>query len=94
MAESMIEKVRRFAGADPDTPDADLEMFIRAAVEWYKSAGVQAHPDWDLWVFWVCNLAAWMYDNRGNADANAAVPVYIVTSVHMLRPAKGDSGAR
>ena len=85
MAESMIEKVRRFAGADPDVPDTELEMFCAAAVEWYKSAGVRKWPNWDLWVFWVCNLAAWMYDNRGNADPGAAIPVYIVSSVHQLR---------
>ena len=85
MAESMIEKVRRFAGADPDVPDAELEMFCTAAVEWYKSAGVRRWPEWDLWIFWVCNLAAWMYDNRGNADGNAAIPIYIISSVHQLR---------
>jgi len=85
MAESMIEKVRRFAGADPDVPDSELEMFYAAAVGWYKSAGVRKWPNWDLWQFWVCNLAAWMYDNRGNADPGAAIPVYIVSSVHQLR---------
>ena len=88
MAESIMEKVRRFAGADPETPDAVLEMCYRAAVEWYKAAGVQEDTEWDLWVFWVCNLAAWMYDNRGNADANAQIPIYIVTSVHQLRTGK------
>jgi hypothetical protein len=31
-----------------------------------------------------------MYDNRGNADASAAVPAYIVTSVHQLRKPGGD----
>lgn len=85
MADSMIEKVRRFAGADPDTPDSVLEMCYRAAVEWYRAAGVQNQENSDLWQFWVCNLAAWMYDNRGNADPNAVVPIYIVTSVHALR---------
>ena len=90
MAESMIEKVRRFAGADPDVPDTELEMFCAAAVEWYKSAGVRKWPNWDLWVFWVCNLAAWMYDNRGNADPGAAIPVYIVSSVHQLRSGPED----
>ena len=34
-----------------------------------------------------------MYDNRGNADANAAVPVYIVTSVHQLRKPRTQSAA-
>ena len=91
---SIMDMVRRFAGADPAEEDTVLEMCYRAAVAWYKAAGVPENPNSELYRFWVCNLAAWMYDNRGNADANAAVPVYIVTSVHMLRPAKGDSGAR
>ena len=87
MAENnnIIDMVRRFAGADPAAEDTVLEMCYRAAVEWYKAAGVNENPDNDLWVYWVCNLAAWMYDNRGNAEAGAAVPVYIVSSVHMLR---------
>jgi len=82
---SIMDMVRRFAGADPAAEDTVLEMCYRAAVEWYKAAGVQEDDQNELWVFWVCNLAAWMYDNRGNADPNAAVPVYIVTSVHQLR---------
>ena len=82
---SIMNMVRRFAGADPAAEDTVLEMCYRAAVEWYKAAGVNENPDNDLWVYWVCNLAAWMYDNRGNAEAGAAVPVYIVSSVHMLR---------
>ena len=87
MADSNIMgMVRRFAGADPAAEDTVLEMCYRAAVEWYKAAGVNENPDNDLWVYWVCNLAAWMYDNRGNADALAAVPLYIVASVHQLRP--------
>ena len=39
-----------------------------------------------LYRFWVANLAAWMYDNRGNAEAQAAIPAYILSSVHQLRP--------
>jgi len=89
MAESIMEKVRRFAGADPTVPDTVLEMCYRAAVEWYKAAGVPEREESDLWEFWVCNLAAWMYDNRGNAEANAAIPPYIVTSVHQLRRPEG-----
>ena len=87
---NIMDMVRRFAGADPETPDAVLDMCYRAAVEWYKAAGVQEDPDWELWIFWVCNLAAWMYDNRGNADANTQIPIYIVTSVHQLRKEGGD----
>ena len=82
---SIMSMVRRFAGADPAAEDAVLEMCYRAAVEWYTAARVEQDLENDLYVFWVANLAAWMYDNRGNADANAAVPIYIVTSVHQLR---------
>ena len=88
--EEIREKVRRFAGADPQTEDSILDLCYRAAVGWYEQAGVEQDPDSELWLFWVCNLAAWMYDNRGNADPGAEVPVYIVTSVHQLRkPRKG-----
>lgn len=85
-----LDAVRRFAGADGSEDDAQqtaaLEMCLKAAVAWYEAAGVPAYTDRDDYDFWVANLAAWMYDNRGNADPNAAVPIYIVTSVHSLRP--------
>ena len=84
-AAGIREMVRRFAGADPETEDTVLDMCYRAAVGWYEQAGVPEDPDDDLYLFWACNLAAWMYDIRGNADPGAAVPVYIVTSVHQLR---------
>ena len=87
---NIMDMVRRFAGADPEAEDTVLEMCYQAAVEWYKAAGVAENPGNPQWVFWVCNLAAWMYDNRGNADPNAAIPVYIVTSVHQMR----DQGGR
>ena len=86
---SIMSMVRRFAGADPAAEDAVLEMCYRAAVEWFRAAGVPEDTDNELYLFWVCNLAAWMYDNRGNADANAGVPVYIVISVHQLRQGAG-----
>lgn len=81
-----MDMVRRFAGADPEADDAVLEFCYSAAVEWYEKAGVPADSAGGLYEFWVANLAAWMYDNRGNADASAAVPAYIVASVHQLRP--------
>ena len=94
MAENnnIIDMVRRFAGADPAAEDTVLEMCYRAAVAWYEEAGVPENQTNDLWKFWVCNLAAWMYDNRGNADPNAAVPIYIVTSVHQLRKPANTAG--
>lgn len=86
---SMLDKVRRFAGADPEADSTVLEMCLGAAVEWYKQAGVPATTEGSLYEFWVANLAAWMYDNRGNADSNANIPSFIVQSVHQLRPARG-----
>lgn len=80
-----MDMVRRFAGADPDVGDGVLEMCYQAAVAWYTGAGVPADPENNLYEFWVCNLAAWFYDNRG-ADAEQHVPRYIVESVHQLRP--------
>ena len=72
-------------GADPDADSTVLEMCLRAAVEWYAQAGVPAQTDGYLYEFWVANLAAWMYDNRGNSEANAQIPIYIISSVHQLR---------
>ena len=89
---NIMDMVRRFAGADPEAEDTVLEMCYRAAVAWYEEAGVPENQTNDLWKFWVCNLAAWMYDNRGNADPNAAVPIYIVTSVHQLRKPANTAG--
>ena len=80
-----LDMVRRFAGADGSGEDPALEMCLRAAAEWYEGAGVPQGTSGSDYDFWVANLAAWMYDNRGNADANAAIPPYIVTSVHQLR---------
>lgn len=84
-----LDAVRRFAGADGVEEDTALEMCLKAAVAWYEAAGVPAYTNGDSYDFWVANLAAWMYDNRGNADANAAIPTYIETSVHQLRAAAG-----
>lgn len=86
-----VEYVRRIAGADPDEDTELLEAMRDAAVEWYKKADVPETTEGPLYRFWVANLAAWFYDNRGNADAQAAIPSYIVTSVHQLRPKRGDS---
>lgn len=89
-----VDYIRRIAGADPEESTELLEGIRDAAVEWYEKAGVPSTTEGPLYRFWVANLAAWMYDNRGNADALAAIPSYIVTSVHQLRPVKkrGDAG--
>ena len=86
---NIMDMVRRFAGADPEAEDTVLEMCYRAAVEWYRAAGVTGDGNDELYRFWVANMAAWMYDNRGNADANAVIPPYIVASVHQLRSSRG-----
>ena len=85
-----LATVRRFAGADPDADTTVLEMCLQAAVAWYEAAGVPPVVGLDagtgpLYDFWVCNLAAWFYDNRG-ADSEQHVPQYIVQSLHQLRP--------
>lgn len=80
-----LDEVRRFAGADPTEEDPALEMCRDAAAAWYEAAGIPTDTDSRLYDFWVCNLAAWMYDNRGNADPGANVPAFIVASVHQLR---------
>ena len=80
-----LEMVRRFAGADPDADTTVLDMCVQAAVAWYQAAGVPAGDNDALYDFWVCNLAAWMYDNRG-AEDERHIPRYIVESVHQLRP--------
>ena len=80
-----LDYIRRFAGADPDEDGALLESLRDAAVEWYEKAGVPRTTVGALYDFWVANLAAWMYDNRGNADSQAQIPAFIVSSVHQLR---------
>lgn len=89
-----LDLVRRFAGADPQAEDVVLEACLAAAVEWYEGAGVPRTTAGAQYDFWVANLAAWMYDNRGNADMNAAIPPYIVASVHQMRPRKSGGGGR
>lgn len=90
-----LDMVRRFAGVDPDADPANpsqntivLQACLSAAVEWFEKAGVP-QTESPLYDLWVANLAAWFYDNRGNADAGANIPDYIVKSVHQLRPAGG-----
>lgn len=82
------EMVRRFAGCDPNVPNEVLDGCLQAAVEWYARADVAQRTDSRLYDFWVCNLAAWFYDNRGASDAN--IPPFILASVHQLR----ESGVR
>ena len=79
-----LDAVRRFAGAEGSGEDPVLEMCLKAAIAWYEGAGVP-YATGDDYEYWVANLAAWFYDNRGNADANANIPGYILASVHQLR---------
>jgi hypothetical protein len=78
-----MDMIRRFAGA-PEGDEQVLGMCLEAAARWYERAGVAAREGDSLYDFWVCNLAAWFYDNRGAGD-ETKVPPYIVTSVHQLR---------
>lgn len=80
-----MDMLRRFAGVDPDSDTTILQMCIDAAQQWYERAGVARHDGVALYDFWVCNLAAWMYDNRGAAGTDAQLPPFIVSSVHALR---------
>lgn len=81
-----VEYVRRFAGADPGADDALLAACMESAVDWYEKAGVPRSTTGGLYEYWIANLAAWMYDNRGNAEVLAEIPGYILHSVHQLRP--------
>lgn len=85
-----IEMVRQFAGIDPDCGDQVLALCLDAAVEWYRNAGVPPREGDSLYDLWVCNLAAWLYDNRGAGGDQANVPPYIVHSVHQLRPKRKE----
>lgn len=87
-----IDMLRSFAGIDPDCGEAVLGLCLSAAVDWYDHAGVPPRDGDDLYDFWVCNLAAWLHDNRGAGGDQANVPPYIVHSVHQLRP-KRNKGA-
>ena len=80
-----MDMVRRFAGVPPETDEQVLSLCLNAAVQWYERAKVPPRENDDLYDFWVCNLAAWMYDNRGAGGAEANVPPYIVHSVHQLQ---------
>lgn len=83
-----MDMLRRFAGADPASDESVLQMCLDSAKNWFKSAGVpEPEPASELYDFWVCNLAAWFYDNRGATGPDAAIPPFIVSSVHQMRQA-------
>jgi len=79
-----LDMLRRFAGVH-EGDEKVLKLCLMAAVKWYANAGVTRGRDGELYDFWVCNLAAWFYDNRGIGGDDARVPSCIVTSVHQLR---------
>lgn len=80
-----MDLLRRFAGEDPDADPRGLEFAYRSAVEWFEKCQVPQQPDSYLWQFWVMSLTAWMYDNRGDADAAQHVPAYIVNALPQLK---------
>lgn len=81
-----LAMAKRFAGIPDEAEDSVFAGCVAAAEAWYAAAGVgpmlAGEPLYD---FWIANLAAWMYDNRGDAESGRQVPTYIVTSVHALR---------
>lgn len=86
-----MDMARRFAGADPESDAEVLGLCLSAAQEWYARAGVPARENDELYDFWVCNLAAWFFDNRGAGGEDANVPPFIVASVHQLRRRKSKA---
>lgn len=86
-----LDMVRRFAGADPATDEQVLSLCLGAAQKWYESAGVPVRTGDELYDFWVCNLAAWFFDNRGAGGETAIIPPDIVASVHQLRSKRSES---
>lgn len=80
-----MDTLRRFAGVDPQSDPTILQMCIQAAQGWYRRAGVPDQDGDELYDFWLCNLAAWFYDNRGATGPDAEVPPFILHSVHQLR---------
>lgn len=84
-----LDLVRRFAGVSSDADAAILTMCANAAEAWYESAGVScALSGQPLYDFWVANLAAWMFDNRGASGDQQNMPPYILGSLHQLRALK------
>lgn len=81
-----IDMLRGFVGEDPECGNQVLSLCLDAAVDWYARAKVPPRDGDALYDLWVCNLAAWFYDNRGAGGEKAEVPPYIVHSVHQLRP--------
>ena len=72
-----MDMARRFAGADPESDAQVLGLCLNAAQEWYARAGVPARENDERYDFWVCNLAAWFFDNRGAGGEDANVPPFI-----------------
>lgn len=93
-----VATVRAFCGLSADAEPTVLNMCLKAAVKWYADAGVPAPaaltetstPEetayMDGYDFWTCNLAAYLYDNRGAGGADTVIPPYILASLHQLRP--------
>lgn len=86
-----MNELRRFVGLCDDGQDALLSMCLDAAKDWYMGAGVPDLGDDKLYTFWVYNLTAWFFDNRGATGDDAHIPPGIVTSVHQLRARGGGT---
>ena len=66
-----LDKLRRFAGADPDESPGLLEDCWTAAVDWYEKAGVPADTAGALYDYWVMNLAAWTESTSSFSSGNS-----------------------
>ena len=84
-----LEGFKAYAVAAGDIPDAELQLFLNAAVEWFRNAGVEtpteANALYDLGVY---RLATFYVDNRGplsEGNGRESLPYGIQGIVLQLR---------
>lgn len=87
------DQARRFAGVTDDSQDAILESCFDAAKQWFENAGVAERDGDDLYTAMVMMLMVWFRTSVGMTGQDAAIPPYIVTSVHQLRQTDEDTAA-
>ena len=87
MSMPSIDEIARFCGADADADGAVLQACYAAAVAWYSDAQVPEDTEGELYKFWVLYLTSWFFDNIGG---DKPIPPIVVTSVHQLRPKRGE----
>lgn len=82
-----IDEIARFCGADADADGAVLQACYDTAIDWYAKAGVPEDTEGEQYQFWLLFLCSWLFDNRGG---DKPIPQIVVTSVHQLRPKRGE----